>query len=177
MAQSSDETGGLDDAIVRLLGVPQYISDAGTPANIVNNRAMCAATENANSAYWDGEAASEMLGAPYCPSTMLPAWGRPELWEPGQETRLKALQAHFDLKELLGYSASMAVSYATSFYLPVKIGDRFKTQQVLRSVSAIKKTKLAAGRFWVIDMQYLNDDGELVGVESYEFFGFEKGAS
>lgn len=174
MTSSTEEE--LDASITHLLGVPQYVTEAGIAASRVNVRAMGAATENANPACWDDEAASGLLGAPYCPSTMLPVWGRPELWEPEQATPLKALQAHFDLKDMLGYSASMAVSYATSFYLPVKTGDRLKTQQVLQSVSAVKQTKLAAGRFWVIDMQYLNNEGELVGIESYEFFGFEKGA-
>lgn len=138
---------------------------------------MCAAVENTNPTYWDEAAATETLGALYCPATMLPAWGRPELWAPGDGAPLKALQAHFDLKDMLGYSASIAVSYETTFYLPVKMGDRLKTQQVLQSISGLKGTRLGRGRFWVIDMQFLNDRSELVGVERYEFFGFEKGAS
>ena len=37
-----------------------------------------------------------------------------------------------------------------------------------------KTTKLGTGRFWVIDVEYRNQDGELVGVESYTGFGYRR---
>ena len=49
------------------------------------------------------------------------------------------------------------------------------TRQVLRSVSEPKTTKLGTGRFWVIDVEYLNARDELVGVESYTGFGYKRG--
>jgi hypothetical protein len=33
---------------------------------------------------------------------------------------------------------------------------------------------LGSGRFWVIDIEYLNQDGVLVGVESYTGFGYKR---
>ena len=42
------------------------------------------------------------------------------------------------------------------------------------SVSAPKTTKLGTGRFWVIDLEYVNQDGQLVGIESYTGFGYRK---
>lgn len=167
----------LDDRVLRLIGVPQYAAGPGIAANPVNVRAMCAAVENGNPVHWDDQAASGLLGDAYCPATMLPAWGRPEYWEPGQGAPLKALQAHFDLKDLLGYPASIVVSYTISFHAPVRIGDRLHTRQVVREVGDPKRTRLGFGRFWTIEMQYLDDDGGLVGVERYEFFGFEKAGS
>lgn len=164
----------LDDRVLRLIGVPQYAAGPAIAANPVNVRAMCAAVENGNPVHWDDRAASDLIGDAYCPATMLPAWGRPEYWEPGQGTPLKALQAHFDLKDLLGYPASIVVAYTISFHAPVKIGDSLHTRQVVRQVGDLKRTRLGLGRFWTIEMQYLDDDGGLVGVERYEFFGFEK---
>ena len=38
-----------------------------------------------------------------------------------------------------------------------------------------KTTKLGTGRFWVIDVVYSNQDGELVAVESYTGFGYRRG--
>jgi acyl dehydratase len=43
---------------------------------------------------------------------------------------------------------------------------------VLRSLSEPKTTKLGAGRFWVIDVPYRNQHGELVGVETFTGFGY-----
>ena len=37
--------------------------------------------------------------------------------------------------------------------------------------------KLGKGRFWVIDVEYLNQRDELVGVESYTGFGYKREAS
>lgn len=164
----------LADAVLRLIGAPQYVTEAGVPANHQSVRAMCASSENANPVHWDDGAARDILGAPYCPATLLAAWGRPDLWEPDQEQPLRALQAHFDLKDMLGYPASIAVSNTVIFYRPVEIGDRLKTQQVVRAIGDIKQTKLGRGRFWTIEMQYLDESANLVGVERYEFFGFVK---
>ena len=41
-------------------------------------------------------------------------------------------------------------------------------------VSEEKTTKLGTGRFWVIDVEYRNQKGELVGVESYTGFGYRR---
>ncbi len=60
------------------------------------------------------------------------------------------------------------------FHTPVRLGDVLRTHQVLRSVSEEKTTKLGTGRFWVIDVVYTNQDGELVGVESYTGFGYRR---
>ena len=61
------------------------------------------------------------------------------------------------------------------FHEPVRPGDVLRTRQILRSVSEPKTTKLGTGRFWVIDVEYLNQRDELVGVESYTGFGYKRG--
>jgi acyl dehydratase len=60
------------------------------------------------------------------------------------------------------------------FYEPVRPGDVITSAQVLKSVSDEKTTKLGTGRFWVIDVEYTNQRGELVGVESYTGFGYKR---
>ena len=37
-----------------------------------------------------------------------------------------------------------------------------------------KTTKLGTGRFWVIDVEYRNQRGDLVAVESYTGFGYRR---
>ncbi len=60
------------------------------------------------------------------------------------------------------------------FYDPVRPGDVLSTRQILRSVSDEKTTKLGTGRFWVIDVEYTNQNGATVGVESYTGFGYRR---
>ncbi|MEZ5709821.1 MAG: hypothetical protein R3E02_10580 [Blastomonas sp.] len=167
----------LDADIAALIGVAQYVAPPVMAANEPNVRAMCAAVENGNPAWWDEDAGRELLGGAYCPATMLPVWGRPDVWQPGEGAPPKALQAHFDLKDRLGFPASVAVSYTTSFFAPVAIGDALATQQMIRSIGPVKTTRLGTGRFWTVEMQYLGADGAMIGIESYEFFGFVKDAA
>jgi acyl dehydratase len=58
---------------------------------------------------------------------------------------------------------------------PVRPGDKLRTRQLLRSVSEPKTTKLGTGRFWVIEVEYVNQREEFVGKEIYTAFGYRKG--
>ena len=82
---------------------------------------------------------------------------------------------HFDLKAALGLPEAVMTDDTIEFHTPVRMGDVLRTHQVLRSVSDEKTTKLGTGRFWVIDVVYANQDGELVAVESYTGFGYRRG--
>jgi acyl dehydratase len=134
----------------------------------------CAAVENANPLYWDAEVAAELTDGPTAPPTMLSAWFRPHHWAPGRVVQALPLQLHFDLKAGMGLPEVVMTDYTLVAHAPVRIGDRLTTRQVLRSVSDYKTTKLGTGRFWVIDVEYENQRGELVGVESYTGFGYRR---
>jgi len=59
----------------------------------------------------------------------------------------------------------------------VRVGDIVTSRQILRSVSPEKRTKLGIGRFWVIDVEYHNQDGALLGTESYTGYGYRREAT
>ena len=67
--------------------------------------------------------------------------------------------------------ASLARRFAR---VPVRVGDRLKTYQVVNSVSDFKTTKLGTGRFWEIEIVYENQNGEHVGKELYTGFGYKR---
>ena len=85
------------------------------------------------------------------------------------------LQVHFDMKALFDLPEAVMTDNTIVFHEPVRTGDVLRTRQILRSVSEPKTTKLGSGRFWVIDVEYLNQRDELVGVESYTGFGYRRG--
>ena len=134
----------------------------------------CASVENGNPLFWDEETARELTGGAIAPPTMLSVWFRPHHWAPGRAEPAQPLQVHFDLKEKLGLPEAVMTDNTITFGEPVRPGDRLATWQVLRSVSDIKQTKLGKGRFWVIDVEYVNQDGVLLGVESYTAFGYRR---
>lgn len=136
----------------------------------------CASVENGNPLFWEEKAAQELTGGWIAPPTMLSAWFRPHHWAPGRAEQALPLQVHFDLKQELGLPEAVMTDNTVIFREPVRPGDRLRTWQVLRSVSPPKRTKLGLGRFWVIDVEYVNQHGESVGTESYTGFGYRREA-
>jgi uncharacterized protein len=137
----------------------------------------CASVENGNPLFWDDDVADAVTDGPVAMPTMLSVWFRPHHWAPGRTEQALPLQIHFDLKDRLGLPEAVMTDNTIVFHEPVRPGDRLRTSQILRSVSEEKTTKLGTGRFWVIDVEYRNSDGELVGVESYTGFGYRKGGA
>lgn len=158
-----------------LLDVPQYdqTADFDVERDTYNT---AAATQNANPIYWDDDVASEITGGPIVPPTTLSLWMRPHYWQPGAAGEQVALQVHFDMKARFELPEAVMTDNTLILYEPVRPGDRISHRQVLKSVSGPKTTKLGAGRFWVIDIEYLNQDGALVGIESYTGFGYRRDA-
>ena len=134
----------------------------------------CASVENGNPLFWDDAVAREVTGGPIAPPSMISVWFRPHHWAPAREGESQPLQVHFDLKDTLGLPEAVMTDNTIEFHEPVRLGDRLRTRQILRSVSDPKTTKLGLGRFWVIDVEYLNQKDELVGKESYTGFGYRR---
>jgi hypothetical protein len=134
----------------------------------------CASVQNGNPLFWDEKAARELTGGWIAPPTMISVWFRPHFWSPGRTAEAVPLQLHFDLKQRLALPEAVMTDNTITFYEPVRVGDRLKTYQVLRSVSDEKQTKLGTGRFWVIDVEYENQKGEKVATESYTGLGYRR---
>jgi len=160
--------------IEALVGVPQYEETADFPVERGYVWTTCSSVENGNPLFWDGAVADAITGGPIAPPTMLSVWFRPHHWAPGRDEPQLPLQVHFDLKERLGLPEAVMTDNTIVFGVPVRPGDLLRTRQVLRSVSPEKTTKLGTGRFWVIDVEYENQRGEMVGVESYTGFGYRR---
>ena len=163
------------DEVRGWIGEPRYEEDGGFPAEMGYVWTSLSSVENGNPLFWDDDAAADITGGPIAPPTMLSVWFRPHHWAPGRTQQALPLQVHFDLKERLDLPEAIMSDNTIIFHEPVRPGDRLRTRQILRSVSDPKTTKLGTGRFWVIDVEYTNQDGALVGVESYTGFGYKRG--
>jgi uncharacterized protein len=165
------------EEIRALIGVPQYEETGEFPVEQGYIWTTCSSVENGNPLFWDDEVAARLTGGPVAPPTMLSVWFRPHHWAPGRSAPRLPLQVHFDLKERFALPEAVMSDNTIVFYEPVRPGDVLSTRQVLRSVSDQKTTKLGTGRFWVIDVEYTNQSGALVGVESYTGFGYRRAGS
>ncbi len=165
---------GVPDDIAALIGEPQYPQTANFVVEQAFTDNTLAATQNANPLYWDDATANELTHGRTALPTTLSLWMRPHYWEPGADGEQVALKAHFDLKERFGLPEAVMTDNTLTFHEPVRPGDVISQAQVLRSVSGPKTTKLGSGRFWVIDVEYRNQDDVLVGIESYTGFGYRR---
>jgi uncharacterized protein len=159
---------------LEMVGVEQYPEISEFPVERGYIWTSCASVENGNPLYWDDEVAEALTGGPIAPPTMVSVWFRPHSWAPGRTEVALPLQVHFDLKKLFGLPEAVMSDNSIEFHIPVRLGDVLRTHQVLRSISGDKTTKLGTGRFWVIDVVYANQDGDLVAVESYTGFGYRR---
>jgi uncharacterized protein len=135
----------------------------------------CSSVQNGNPIFWDEKAAEEITGGVVAPPSMISVWFRPHHWSPGRSEPGLPLQVHFDLKRVFELPEAVISDNTVMFGVPVRPGDRLRTWQVLRNVSSPKTTKLGAGRFWDIDVEYVNQRGEWVGTERYTGFGYRRG--
>jgi acyl dehydratase len=161
-------------SVEELIGVRQYEQTADFPVERSYGWTSCASVQNGNPLYWDDAVASKLTGGPTLPLTTLSLWMRPHYWQPGLEGEGLALQTHFDLKAKLDLPEAIMSDNTIVFHQPARPGDVISYAQIVRSVSDDKTTKLGTGRFWVIDVEYRNQDGALVGVESYTGFGYRR---
>lgn len=177
----ADDTTATDDAlpaeVTAMIDVPLHHQTADFDAERSYSYNTLAATQNGNPLLWDDAVAAELVGGPILPPTTISLWMRPHYWQPGADGEQVALQTHFDLKRIFGLPEAVMTDNTITFHDPVRPGDRISNHQVLKSVSGPKTTKLGTGRFWVIDVEFHNQDGALVGVESYTGFGYVRGAA
>lgn len=166
----------LPDEVQSWIGQVRYEEATEFPVERGYIHTTCSSVENGNPLFWDDAVAAELTGGPIAPPTMISVWFRPHHWAPGRTVQAQPLQVHFDLKETLGLPEAVMSDNEIIFYEPVRPGDRLVTRQILHSVSEPKTTKLGTGRFWVIEVEYLNQDQELVAKEMYTGFGYKRGA-
>ena len=165
----------LPPEVEKLIDQVQYEEAGEFPVERGYVYTSCSSVENGNPLFWDDAVAHDLTGGPIAPPTMISVWFRPHQWSPGRTEPGVPLKSHFDLKEIFDLPEAVMTDNTIVFYEPVRPGDVLRTRQVLRSVSEPKTTKLGTGRFWVIDVEYLNERDELVGVESYTGFGYRRG--
>jgi len=168
---------GIPAEVQALIGVPQHAEESSFAIEMGYVYNTCAAVQNGNPLFWDEAVARALTQGWITPPTMMSVWFRPHYWVPGASGERLALQLHFDLKRLFDLPEAIIAGNETVFGVPVRPGDRLRAHQVLRSVSAVKTTRVGVGRFWVIDLECHNQHGEFVGRDTYDCFGYRRPAA
>jgi hypothetical protein len=149
------------------IGKVAVIDDAEVAVDQSQIDNFCSAVEDGNQQYWN-EGIS--------PPGMLSAYNRPHPWTPtrGDQPANRPLELHFRVKDILQLPRGIVAELAFEFGVPLHVGDRVRAEQSLRDVSELKTNKLGTGRNWTIDVTYKNQHGEVAGVETLSFFGYNR---
>ncbi len=134
------------------------------------------ATENANPLYWNPAVAEAVTGGPVAPPSMLSVWMRPLTWHPDRAAPRRPLELHFQLKEAFGLPEGIVKGVDMAFGEPVRPGDRIGTSERVEMIGDERSTRLGKGREWVVAVTYRNQQGDVVGVETYRMFAYRRAA-
>jgi acyl dehydratase len=174
MANEQPSATDLPADVQAMIDKPLYVEQTEFPIEMGYVYNTCAAVQNGNPLFWDAAVAADITGGRIAPPTMLSVWFRPHYWAPGATGERTPLMTHFDLKRLLDLPEAVVASNETVFGEPVRMGDVLTISQIVRSVSALKDTKVGRGRFWTIDVETVNQRGEWVGTDTYTCLGYRK---
>ncbi|MCP4003914.1 MAG: MaoC family dehydratase [bacterium] len=156
------------------IGQKRYVEEAEVEVERGFIQTSCVSAEYGNPLFWDEKQAKDITDGWIAPPTMISVWCRPLLWTPERNEEGLALKVHFDLKEALNLPEAIMSADELVFHAPVRIGDRVRNWQVLRSLSDWKTTRLGRGRFWSIEVVYVNQDQELLVQENITGFGYRR---
>lgn len=129
---------------------------------------FCAMTRDPNPSYWDLDFASSYWGSVVAPPAMLMTWLMPLEWSPTAPEPEPMLMARIPLPG----TSMVNGSNDTTYFLPVRVGDRLSVEEELVSVSDLKSTRLGDGHFLETLAVFRRQDGEVVAEMRNTLFRF-----
>ncbi len=159
---------GIPDDLAALMGKPQFaqVSDGAVEAGAI--RLFAAAVKDGTPAYWVDDPA-DMIAPP----ALLSAWNRPVMWHPDGDAGTSGLALHFLIKDRLGLPRAIVAEMESEVAAPIRPGVRVRSEQILVDLGEPCTTRLGAGRYWTIRVEYrCAEDGMLFGAETLRFFGY-----
>lgn len=139
---------------------------------------FCVAVEDGNPLYWNYAEARDKTETVIAPPVMLPSWAIDNEWAPGRKgPPPRTLELHFMVKEALELPHGLVTEVELELHEPLRAGDSVRAEQILRSVSEERQTRLGTGRNWVIEVRYTKPDGALAGIQTLHFLGYRKDAA
>ncbi len=171
----------LDEQLAALVGQPVGTGPT-VPPDPVNQpmiRHWAAAFEDMNPVYTDPEAAAaSRFGEIIAPPLMLQTWtmATPKVTgirERGGSPIDGDDVAALSLLDDAGFVGTLATNSEFEIIRPLHLGDRVSATTVVESISEEKQTRLGPGRFLTWVTTYVDDAGEVVGIQRFRILKFK----
>ena len=148
------------------------------------------AVRDANPVYWDEAFAQEVTGGIIAPAPMASTFGTSYRWSPrrpemvwdihGVEPdapkvwpRLPA-EAHFSFKEFTGLKEGIVGSIEAEYYEPLRLGDRITVTSYVSKCGEMRTNRLGTGRDWTVVVEFTNQHGDLVSIDRFHFYCYNR---
>jgi hypothetical protein len=151
------------------------------------------AMRDGNPIYWNDEVAKEITGGIVAPPPMCLTFSASFRWSPrrpgmvwdvhgveppGTPCPIRVpLEVHFALKEFTGLKEGIVAGIDAEFYEPLRLGDRLRVVSRVVTIGDLRTNKLGTGRNWTVEAQYRNQKDELVSIERYHFYCYNREAA
>ena len=139
-------------------------------------RHWCEAMEDANPLYTDPEYGRQTrVGGNIAPPQMVQAFSTPPLW-PKKQGRPDPFALAVKTMNEAGYFGIVATTTTQEYHAPMRPGDQLRFKVKLAQVSPEKTTRIGTGHFVTAAYTYLNQNHELVCLQSFTVLTFKPGA-
>ena len=97
----------------------------------------------------------------------------PYRWpQPEPDAEAKGGNVHYKLEKLMNTPVGVVVGNETDYLRFIELGDRLYSSGRLVSISPLKKTRIGAGYFWVLETLNRNQRDELVTKSRMTMFAY-----
>ena len=135
-------------------------------------RRWCDVIGETNPLYLDeAYARTTEFGGRAAPPAMLDVWTVP-FYDPDRKTAGDHMPVMAALTAM-GYPAAVATNIEQEYVRYLKPGDKVTCRSIVESISAEKTTSLGRGRFIYVRNDYIDQNGESVGLMRLGMFKFE----
>lgn len=148
------------------------------------------AARDGNPIYWNDEVAKEICGGIVAPPPMCQTFSSTRRWSPRRPTEVwdvhgveppgtpcpkrMPLEVHFLLKEFTGLKEGIVSGIECEYYEPLRLGDRITVTGRIAGIGEERTNKLGTGRNWTAEAEYKNQKGQLVSIERFRFFCYNR---
>jgi N-terminal half of MaoC dehydratase len=161
LATYKPTVGSYEDA-VSYIERPDFERRGDVEVNWTTIRIFCVAVEDGNLSYWDSAFADSQWGGIIAPPAMLMAWVARLPWAPDGEA---SAPVPLTLTVPLPGTAIVNISNVTEYFAQLHIGDHVTANDVIESISPLKRTAAGDGHFVTTRSVYTRQDGTVVAVE------------
>jgi hypothetical protein len=166
----------------------ERVADATVEQGLID--AWLEAVRDGNPLYWNEAVAREIAGGIIAPTPATLTFASAYRWTPRRPDAVwdvhgvepaatpvpprMPMEPHFALKAFTGLKEGIVGGIDAEFHEPMRLGDRLAIASAIIDIGALRSNRLGTGRNWTSVVRYRNQRGQLISIERYRFFCYNR---